>query len=88
MAVGTYAGKGDMVVVELTATGAYRRLAARERGLTLLGGTMPPSSYFGAYLAVWGDIDNDGVVELLAGAEDDRVTPTGDNDGALFVLWL
>ena len=92
MAVGAIGGDGDVLVLELIPSGQVTRVAARAYGATLPGGAVTNGQYFGIGVARWGDVDGDGLPEVLVGAWDVRgTTPTNGattKDGGLYVVWL
>ena len=88
VAVGAFGGYGDVFVVELTRGGGMGRVV-RVYGATLPGGsTRSSGQIFGRAVARWGDVDGDGVAEVLVGAWDLRAPTATSGDGAMYVVWL
>ena len=88
VAVGAYSNYGDVFVVELTRGGGMGRVV-RVYGATLPGGsTRSSGQQFGYAVARWGDVDGDGVAEVLVGAQDLRAPTATLRDGAMYVVWL
>ena len=52
------------------------------------GSTRASGQSFGLAVARWGDVDGDGVAEVLVGAEDLRISTATISDGAMYVVWL
>jgi hypothetical protein len=76
--------EGAVWVLQLRANGVVQRQAKIADGLGGLTATLLPGDQFGYSLAAVGDIDNNGVNDLLAGAPGMGTTGTG----AVFVLLL
>ena len=86
MAVGADGDPQDVWVVELSRSGAATGRRVRVAGGSLPGGASPSGAQFGVGVAGWGDVEGDGVVDLVVGAYQGR--GGGANDGAVYVVWL
>lgn len=83
---GLGSSRGMVFVLFLQSDGSVRSAVAIGEGLGGFAGSLEDFDNFGHGLATLGDLDGDGVVELVCGATGDD--DAGGNAGALYVLFL